>query len=161
MKILILVLVFLILSCEAFKKNDEVEIIYLIANSKNVTIYNMTRRWVTSEDILYLNNRNYQYGEFGGEFEFCSNEDFYCLAGGINIAIPKKLSGQNEWEYKSRVCRAAKPLSAYYENIIECENNNDVVRFAYSEARGVFSYVMLDDKKRERTLLEGKGLFAK
>lgn len=160
MKSLILVIVFFISSCHSIKK-DEVEIIYLIANSKNVSIFNITRQWFTSEDVLYLNERNYEYGEFGGEFEFCSNVDFYCLAGGINIAIPKKLSGQREWVYENRVCSTDKPLSEYNENIIECENNGDIVQFTYSEEKGVSSYVMFDDKKRARTLLGEKGLFAK
>src|SRR5688572_30838938 len=89
----------------------EEEIFYISNNGRNIDVFNIDELYFSEEGVGYLNRRDYEYGEFGGQIEFCSNEEFYCLAGGLNVAVPKNKVGQKEWQYEGRNCQAKTALS--------------------------------------------------
>lgn len=149
----------MLISCSSVKKNEH-EVFYYKKNTKIIDVYNITRGWVSSEDVRYLKRRDYDYGEFGGRIRFCSDENYFCLSGGINIAIPKRIEQQTTWEFYGRVCSAESPLSEDVANIIVCEHGGYEDKFVYLKGRGVVFYWGGARATDEYELIGEKGLFA-
>jgi hypothetical protein len=164
MKLICSVLVLLILlGCVNQKKiqseNIE-EVIYQKKNTHVLDVYNLTKLHFSQEDIEYLDRRNFKYGEFGGQIKICSNDEYYCLIGGIGVVIPKKLAGQKEWEFADEKCQSESPLSYQQPAIITCNSKGWSNKFVYSFDRGIISYVIAAQPEFEHELVDEKGLFA-
>lgn len=43
-------------------------------------------------------------GEFSGSYEDCGNEAFFCLAGPLDIVVPKSMS-MKQWQYHGLSCK--------------------------------------------------------
>ena len=87
------------------------EIIYRMENTSVLEVFNLTRLWVASMGVNYLDRRDGRYGELGGSFEFCSDAEYFCLIGGIAAAIPKKFDGQTTWQFNGISCKSDTPLA--------------------------------------------------
>lgn len=141
-------------------KNKDAEIIYLKINTKAIDVFNIQNNWVSHEDYDYLNRRDFEYGEFGGKIHFCSNEEFYCLQGGISVAIPKGNFEQKQWKVNDIKCQV-EPLQQGEKNkAITCKRMNHSVIFFYSLEHGIVSYTRSSQPERKYELLGSKGLFA-
>ncbi len=136
------------------------EIAYQKKNTIRVDIFNMTSLHFSNEDTDYLKNRNFKYGEFGGVIKNCSNDEYYCLIGGIGVVIPKKFTGQREWAFLDEKCKSEAPLTDKQTAIITCDSSGWSNRFVYSSDRGITSYVIAAQPQAEYELVDAKGLFA-
>lgn len=137
---------------------NDYEVIYLKKDTKVIDVYNMSKNWVSSEDISYIENRNYQYGEFGGRLKNCSDEEYFCLVGGISIVIPKQDWSKDKWGRGKVNCEVEGDASADEKQVV-CQRESDFVKFSYSRDRGVLSYVRSKDPDHEYELYDQKGLF--
>jgi hypothetical protein len=135
------------------------EIFYIAKNGSMVDVFNISWLHFSVESISYLEKKDFKYGEFGGQIEFCSNDEYYCLSGGINIAIPKKILHQRDWQFLGRECHVDKELSVDQNNTVSCKLKNLTLQFVYSSESGVVSYIR--SSGMEYNLLGGKGLFAR
>jgi hypothetical protein len=144
------------------KNPDQKEIIYISSNGLNVDVFNIEELWFSEEGVEYLNRRDFEYGEFGGRMEFCSNKDYYCLGGGLNVTIPKSLSGQKAWQFQERECQANTALSDQQQTDIVCRFKGHTRRFTYSPQQGIVSYFYdrPSGASYEFKLRGDKGLFA-
>lgn len=164
MKFIYSVLILLTLvSCASRNKlysADVEEIIYQKKNTHVLDVYNLTKLYFSNEDVEYLHKRNFKYGEFGGQIKICSNDEYYCLIGGIGVVIPKKLAGQKEWQFADEKCHSESPLSDQQPAIITCDSEGWSNKFVYSFDRGITSYVTNAQPEFEHVLVDKKGLFA-
>lgn len=163
MKIIYFIAISLLVGCSATtayspKKNEE--IIYRKKNTSVLDVFNITKLYFSNENVGYLKNRNFKYGEFGGQIKNCSNEEYYCLIGGIGVVIPKKFTGQSEWQFLDEACKSEKPLADKQTAIITCDSKGWSNRFVYSAEQGITSYVIAAQPQFERELVDEKGLFA-
>lgn len=140
----------------------EEEILYKSENGRNVDVFNLKELWFSQEGVEYVSRRDFQYGEFGGQMEFCSNQDYYCLGGGLNVAVPKNINGQKEWQFKERDCQAITPLSRQRQTTIICSFKGHSKEFTYSPDRGIvsYSYGSQSNGSYKYKLVGEKGLFA-
>lgn len=152
----------LLFGCASYQMNSkgDQEIIYQKKNTSVIDVYNLTKLWFSNEDFEYLRNRNYKYGEFGGDIKICSNEEYYCLSGGIGVAIPKKIIGQTVWQFAGENCKSETPLSYENPTIITCRSKGWENKFVYTFDRGITSYVIAAQPEFEHVLVDEKGLFA-
>ena len=72
------------------------EIIYKANTGGMVEVFNIRLLRFSNEGVGYLSRLDQRYSEWGGSIEFCSDEQFYCLAGGINVAVPRHLD-KSQW----------------------------------------------------------------
>jgi hypothetical protein len=146
-------------SAQSTNKNADVEIIYLLENSKAIDVFNVERNWISHEGIEYLDRRNQEYGEFGGTISVCSTERFHCLRGGISVVIPKGPFDSNEWRLDEIECKT-ESTSGKEEKTITCKRRNNLVTFVYSSRYGIISYVRSSQPGWVYKLMGNKGLFS-
>jgi hypothetical protein len=139
---------------------DRKEIIYKEKNSNLIKIYNIEKSWFSTEGADYLNKRDFRYGEWGGQIGFCSNEDYYCIVGGVAVAIPKKINGQKKWQFKDMDCQSETAMSDQHSTTITCNYKQWSMQYVYSPVKGIISYRKLSDPVEEYELIGDKGLFA-
>lgn len=147
-------------SCAVQNENMEREIVYQLKDGKLLDVYNLDRSLVSTEDISYLGARNKKYGEFGGQLSICSNDNYYCIASGIDMVIPKQLSGQKEWQYLGRICSSDAALNENDVFAIECFHNTNSDKVLYSYSRGIFRYSRSPNWSDFYELVDNKGLFS-
>ena len=158
MKIIYFIMIVVLAGCASLSHKDE-EVIYRKKNTSLLDVFNLTKLHFSSEPINYLKNRNFKYGEFGGLIMDCSNEEYYCLIGGIGAVIPKKFTGQKEWELQNNKCHSENPLTLEQTAIITCSSKGWSNRFVYSTAKGITSYTYEAEPQIEYELVDEKGLF--
>lgn len=80
-------------------------------------------------------------GEFGGFYEDCSSEIFYCLAGPLDIVVPKSMSIK-QWQYHGLSCKIiGRPEGDVFR--ITCSSSRlyrTGTSFTYSLSRGILSF---------------------
>ena len=80
-------------------------------------------------------------GDFGGSYEDCGNDIFFCLAGPLDIIIPKSMS-MKQWKYKGLSCKKiGKPEGDAIR--VTCSSSrlyHTGTSFTYSRSRGVLSF---------------------
>ena len=77
--------------------------------------------------------------EFGGYYEDCSNKEFHCLTGPLEIIIPKDMP-LRQWKYRGLSCQSvAQPVGDAYR--ITCRSHEYSGRhiYTYSLSHGVVS----------------------
>jgi len=136
------------------------EVIYRLEGATVLEVFNLERLWVSSEGVSYLKRRNGRYGEFGGSFEICSNEEYYCLSGGIAAAIPKKFAGQTTWQFAGQSCRATLPLIEGQTVSIKCTSGSWSNELTYSQSLGIVAYTKLVSSMERFNVVGEAGLFA-
>lgn len=100
-------------------------------------------------------------GDFGGEYEDCGNEAFYCMTEGLEIVIPKSMP-MNQWRYHGLDCQSV-ALSGGDIYRITCQSSEYRGRptFTYSLSRGVLSIDSSPVAGKYRYELRGeRGLFS-
>lgn len=137
------------------------EIIYVKKGTTVIDVFNLSQLWVSHEDVDYLKRRDLAYGEFGGQLGVCSNTQFHCLFGGIDVVIPKSGGDHGEWSFKGINCTAALESQAGNARVVTCRRGHNAVTFVYSPRRGVVSYARSSQPEKEYELLGVRGLFAK
>lgn len=147
-------------STQTVVKGYDAEIIYLKINTKSIDVFNIQENWISHEDSDYINRRDFEYGEFGGKISFCSTEKFYCLHGGVSVAIPKGGFKQKTWRVDDIDCQAEAQSLAELNKTITCKRLNHSVTFVYSSEHGIISYVRSSQPERKYELMGTKGLFA-
>lgn len=147
-------------STQTVVKSSDAEIIYLKINTKVIDVFNFEKMWGSSEDIDYLERRDFEYGEFGGSIALCSTENFYCLKGGLNVVVPKGNFEQSEWRIGDIKCQFESPFLSELNKTITCERLNHSVTFVYSLEHGITSYTRSSQPERKYELIGSKGLFA-
>jgi hypothetical protein len=152
----------ILFACAGFpgSKRAEQEIIYKLKNGNLVNVFNIKKSWYSSESISYLSRRDLKYGEWGGQMEICSDKDYFCIAGGINIAFPKNINEKNQWHFYERDCAVEKTFPEQDITIIMCKFKKYWTRFTYTPTQGITSYVRSPDPSEEYELIGDKGLFA-
>lgn len=99
---------------------------------------------------------------FGGNYENCGNEVFFCLTGPLEIVIPKSLP-MKRWQYHGLSCSSVdEPVGDAIRVTCRSPNYRGRPTFTYSPSRGVLS---IDSAPvvgaREKYELRGqRGLFA-
>lgn len=151
-KALILLAALIISGCVGHRGKAEVELFYWKQKTSVVDVFNISDPWVSSEPIEYLLQRDQQYGEFGGRLGLCSNDEFFCVKGGVAAAIPRSITKDHEpWEFEGVRCRVIDMEDDMFT--IECardEKNpltsktDQVSRFNYSVRHGILSFTHLD-----------------
>lgn len=136
------------------------EIIYFKKGTKVIDVFNLPQLWVSHEDVDYIKRRDLAYGEFGGQLGVCSNDEFHCLLGGIDVVIRKSGHHHDEWSFKGISCKAEPSSQEGGAQVIVCSRGDNGVTFVYSQERGIVSYVRSSQPEKEYELLGGKGLFA-
>lgn len=147
-------------STQSVVKNKDAEIIYLKIDTKAIDVFNIQNNWISHEGSDYLNRRDFEYGEFGGKISFCSNEGFYCLQGGISVAIPKGDFEQKQWRVNDIECQSEPLYPSERNKTITCKRMNHSVTFVYSSEQGIVSYIRSSQPERKYELMGSKGLFA-
>ena len=147
-------------STQSVVKNKDAEIIYLKIGTKAIDVFNISDNWISHEDSDYLNRRDFEYGEFGGKISFCSNEDFYCLQGGISVAIPKGDFEKSQWKINGIECQSESLSPGEQNKTITCKRMSHSVTFVYSAEQGIISYIRSSQPERKYELMGSKGLFA-
>jgi hypothetical protein len=122
-------------------------------------VFNIDELYFSEEGVEYLNRRDYEYGEFGGQIEFCSNVDYYCVVGGVGAAVPKKINGQKEWQIEDWKCQAETPISLQKPTVITCDYKGKLTHFTYSPEKGITHYFLSNPNVRFE-LIGDKGLLA-
>lgn len=138
---------------------QENEIIYLQEGTNLVTVFNIEELRVSHEDIEYLEKRDFKYGEFGGGISFCSNDEFYCLKGGIIAVVPRHPPDRDSWSHSGVECTLI--ASNLDQSTIDCRRNEHSVCFVYSTQKGILSYSVSYDPNDRFILLGNEGLFAR
>jgi hypothetical protein len=146
------------------------EAIYQSDRASAVEVFDLAGSRMFSALPQYIATRDKEYvlGERGGRIAACSNDDFLCLEGGINIAIPRYPSGQTSWQFAGRACSSRDPLGGVAAVEISCRFKNYVTDFVFDLQRGVVRYRWHRNPSNEYgggpngefTLVGGKGLFA-
>lgn len=78
-------------------------------------------------------------GDFGGEYEDCGNETFYCMTEGLEIVIPKAMP-MKRWKYHGLTCQsAALPGKGVYRITCRSPKYRGQPTYTYSLSRGVLS----------------------
>lgn len=134
------------------------EIIYRMENTSVLEVFNLTRLWVASMGVNYLDRRDGRYGELGGSFEFCSDAEYFCLIGGIAAAIPKKFDGQTTWQFNGISCKSDTPLAEGKAALIDCSRGNWSNRLNYSQSHGITSYSSAAEPGEQYSLIAPPGL---
>lgn len=100
-------------------------------------------------------------GDFGGEYEDCGNETFYCMTEGLEIVIPKAMP-MKQWEYHGLTCQsAALPGRGVYRITCRSPKYRGQPTYTYSLSRGVLSIDSSPIAGRYRYELRGElGLFS-
>lgn len=147
-------------SCANFGEHIDDEILYKVKDGSLVQVFNLRAGWESTQDVSYLERRDQNYGEFKGQTRDCSNDEFYCLAGGINVAIPKLIDGQTLWEYNDRICSAKFGLSKSNPNQITCRNMHYELVFTYDVKMGITSFNGTNREETQYTLISDRGLFS-
>jgi hypothetical protein len=137
------------------------EIIYEVKGGQLVDVFNITQKLVSHETREYLKRRDHNYGEFGGSIEFCSDEIYYCLRGGISVVIPKDIEGKKSWQYLDIKCEALHAAYHGYADEVTCWRWNLSVTFSYTVEKGILSYRTSWSPELTYVLIGEKGLFAK
>ena len=77
--------------------------------------------------------------DLGGFYENCGNEVFFCLAGPLEIVIPKSLS-MKQWQYHGLTCKSVnEPDGDALRITCRSPNYSGRPTFTYSPTRGVLS----------------------
>lgn len=79
-------------------------------------------------------------GDFGGSYEDCGNDIFYCLSGPLDIVIPKSVTVK-QWVYVGLSCKKEGPRNGVYR--VTCTSSRlhrTGTSFTYSPSRGVLSF---------------------
>lgn len=79
--------------------------------------------------------------EFGGDYEDCGNETFFCLAGPLDIIIPKSMSAK-QWQYLGLSCKSVDEHGGDVIHVT-CSSSrmyHTGTSFSYSRSRGVLSF---------------------
>lgn len=77
--------------------------------------------------------------EFGGSYEDCGNEIFFCLTGALEIVIPKSMP-MKQWEYHGLSCKSVgKPEGDVTRITCRSRNYRGRPTYTYSLSRGVLS----------------------
>lgn len=103
--------------------------------------------------------------EFGGYFTNCTNNEYYCISGPIDLLLPKNIRLLH-WGNESAHCNAKRVHpSRTTVYVVKCSSHygNQVrtTRFHYSTYRGVTSFRFLSPSKGSIYSLRGAcGLFA-
>lgn len=149
----------ILLSCVNISAKKR-EIIYQDKNGGRLDVFNIKDSLVSHEDSEYLKRRNYKYGDLGGNVKFCSDSEYYCLHGGLDIVIPRNPISKQDWALLDINCHSEEPYTGQEKIVITCLRNKFSTTFVYSRDKGVISYVFSWDKDREYFLVDNKGLFA-
>jgi hypothetical protein len=136
------------------------DIIYKKGNTSILEVFNLGQSWFSTEDVRYLQHRDAKYGEFGGKIDQCSDAKYFCLIGGIGVAIPRQFSGQSAWQFSGQNCSAESPLTSDEIATITCSRGNWSNRISYSRSRGIVSYTKLAQPNYTYELVDERGLFA-
>ncbi|SHM47946.1 hypothetical protein SAMN05428972_3745 [Rhodanobacter sp. OK091] len=80
-------------------------------------------------------------GDFSASYEDCGNEVFFCLAGPLDIVIPKSMP-MKQWQYRGLSCkRIGEPEGDAIR--VTCSSSrlyHTGTSFTYSRSRGVLSF---------------------
>lgn len=82
-----------------------------------------------------------EIGDFGGLYEDCGNEIFFCLAGPLDIIIPKSLP-MKQWRYLGLSCKSVDEPEGDIIHITcsSARMYHTGTTFTYSLSRGVLSF---------------------
>jgi hypothetical protein len=101
--------------------------------------------------------------EFSGPIDSCGDPEFFCLATGLHIAIPR--SGVlSRWATSGLSCEADRTADPdTFSAICRVEGHDISVRFLYSMRRGIISYSRICNacRPQEYILVGDKGMFAR
>lgn len=151
-------LLVLTLACSQAEPVNGPEVIYRMRFGRTLDVFNVDTSHFSREDIEYLERRDQQYGEFGGTVLFCSDEQYFCVRGGIAAAVPKTASSQRGWSVGRIDCEAESAFSGTAD-VINCTFAGTLTRFLFSEQRGIEWYEASGDPGI-RWEAVGPGLFA-
>ena len=162
-KLLVLISISSVLGCssQSLSKNKEKEIIYLRVHTNVIEVFNLEKMWGSSEDVEYLKDRNYEYGEFGGRISICSTEKFHCIKGGLNVVVPKGEFEDGKWKFGGIECEMETSSAVEPKKLITCKESSHSVSFVYSPVQGIISYMQSSQPNDRYELIGSKGLFAK
>ena len=138
----------------------EHEVIYRMKGATVLEVFNLEQLRVSSVGLSYLKHRDGRYGEFSGSFELCSDDEYFCLTGGIAAAIPKKFSGQTAWQFAGQSCNASSPLVEGQTVNIKCTSGSWSNELTYSQSLGIVAYTKLVTSIEHFEVVGEAGLFA-
>ena len=161
--VLVMAMMQMLLACAVFSDSRKIEeeVTYKLKGSDLIKVFNITKSWFTTQDADYLNRRNFKYhGEWGGRIAFCSNGEYYCMKGGLAVAIPKNIKGQKAWQFEGMDCTTETLLSDQHPSTITCNYERWSLRYIYAPQKGIISYKKLSNSTELYELIGEKGLFA-
>ena len=100
-------------------------------------------------------------GDFGGNYDDCGNEAFYCMTSGLEIVIPKAMP-MKQWKYHGLSCQSVpQPRGDAYRITCSSPKYRGKPTYTYSLSRGVASIESSPIWARDRFELRGeRGLFS-
>ena len=135
------------------------EVIYERVGTSNVEVYNETRSSFSVEGKEYLSRRDGVYSEFSGRSENCSDADYLCHKGGVNIVVPRLDTKANSWNFADISCNLMSGSISSSVSSISCDYKDNKVTFLYSKKNGVLEYVRSVDAEAKYKIIGDLGLF--
>lgn len=123
-------------------------------------VIDATKRWVDMQEKASARIGTMD-GNFGGNYDDCGNEAFYCVTSGLEIVIPKAMPVK-QWKYHGLSCESvAQPGGDTYRIICRSPKYHGRPTYTYSLSRGVVSIESAPIWSAGRFELRGeRGLFA-
>jgi hypothetical protein len=79
--------------------------------------------------------------EFAGPVVICSNKEYFCISGTLNVSVPRVL-GPARWSLNGLSCRMSRDTRSTDLATIECSEDRKPpsIKAEYSGTRGLLSY---------------------
>ena len=79
--------------------------------------------------------------EFAGPIVSCSNKDYLCVSGSLNISVPRG-SMPTSWSFNGLNCKMLRDTKSAGQTTIECAEGRKPpsIKAEYSTSRGILSY---------------------
>lgn len=138
---------------------SEHEVAYRHAGlGQTVEVFDLQERHFGVESAGYLRGERDPDSDIGGRIAVCSSPQYYCIRGGIRVAIPRRYSTR-EWAWDEMACSSEQPFSDR-EATITCSSLGKTTRLGYSLRRGIIWYERSSSPGDRYTVVGEKGLFA-
>lgn len=135
--------------------------IYDEQGREGAEVFNTKRLWFSIQNGRMADVRS--SSEFAAAFQWCSDQQFYCMTGGpLNVIVPKAFA-DGTWVHAGIRCSTRRSSSSGLAG--DCISPGNVrTRYVFERGRGLISYQRAVDSRRyvsRRYVLRGsKGLFS-
>lgn len=137
------------------------EYLYSEKIGQRLDAFDISNRVVYFDDIDYLKHQGRKHQtDFSGKVVLCTNAEYFCIRGGIYVAVPRKMVGQTNWEYEGLKCNSTAELNAQVDSSITCLFKETETTFTFDVSKGILSYSVRAERDHAEFVLASQcGLF--